>query len=65
MKLRLAADIADRIAMASRTRDAFDPHSEADALLSAHPEASVTYEQVLEVLIEETAGLRTPNYETA
>ncbi|WIJ25507.1 hypothetical protein [Devosia sp. RR2S18] len=53
MKLLLAVDIADRIIRAARRDHKLDLQAEADDLVQRHPEAEVSVEEVVAVLVEE------------
>ncbi|GLQ57269.1 hypothetical protein [Devosia nitrariae] len=53
MKLLLAVDIADRVNRAAEAAETIDFDAEADALIARHPEAHISHNEVVAVLIEE------------
>lgn len=53
MKLLLAIDIADRVSRAAETGESIDFDAEADDFIARHPEAHISHDEVVEVLIEE------------
>ena len=57
MKLLLAVDIADRIIRARENKGAIDLYGEAGDLISRHPEAHVSRDEVVAVLAEEARNV--------
>jgi hypothetical protein len=57
MKLGLAVDIADILTRAARAGHEFDPHAKAIFLQDRHPEAHVTRDEIVQVLVSEKAAM--------
>lgn len=57
MKLRLAVDFADIVMRAAHSNREIDPDAKAAHLQRRHPEADVSHDEIVEVLVAEKTAM--------